>query len=179
MYARPRLATPIAILSLSLSAALLLAACGAGAAASPTPSAAPATAAAPSFTLVMKAPANKTYVQSPTPATSSCATPATGPWTFIYTAAAFDTTEFLTLDLNIRQGAATPAGSNDFRLSIGEFDFIDELAAKSGSHGSTGKVTVSVAGGTAHISVEGVAAQPGASTTLTPVTFDLTCPVGA
>ena len=159
----------------------LLAGCG-GAASTVAPTVAPkatAAVAAASFTLVMKAPANKSYVQSPSPATSSCVTPASGPWTFTYTASAFGTTDFLTLDLSIPQGAATAAGSNNFRLSINDLDFIDELGMKSGSHGSTGKVTVSLAGGTATVSVEGTAAEPGASTTLTPVAFQLSCPAPA
>lgn len=155
--------------------AVLATACSAGTTASPaTATPAPAASQAASFTLVL---GSKSYATSPTPASSSCLTPASGPWTFLYTAAAFGSTDFLTLDLTVYSGAATAAGSPGFRLSIGDFDYIDQLGKKSGAHGSTGAVTVAKDGATAHIKIEGIAAQPGSSTTLTPVTFDLTCPV--
>lgn len=172
MTARPRMVKPVvALLAL---AALLVSACGAGAASSPTASAgATPGAGAAAFTLTL---GSKAYATSPTPASSSCNVPASGPWTFLYTAAAFGSTDFLTLDLTLYDGAATAAGSPNFRLSIGDFDYIDQLGKKSGAHGSTGKVTVTKDEAVAHIQIEGIAAQPGASTTLTPVTFSLTCP---
>lgn len=155
-------------------AALLVSACGSGASSKPTtPAVASPASGAASFTLTL---GSKVFATSPTPASSSCSTPASGPWTFLYTAAAFGSTDFLTLDLTVYGGAGTAAGSPDFRLSIGDFDYIDQLGKKSGAHGSTGAVTVSKDGAVAHIKIEGTAAQPGASTTLTPVTFDLSCP---
>jgi hypothetical protein len=170
MTARLRTATPVIAL-----VALLVSACSAGTAASPT--AAPiatAAASAASFTLTL---GSKAYATSPTPASSSCKTPATGPWTFLYTAAAFGSTDFLTLDLTLYDGAATAAESPNFRLTIADFDYIDQLGKVSGSHGSTGAATVTKDGANAHIAITGVAAEPGARTTLTPVTFDLSCPV--
>ena len=156
-------------------ATVLVSACGAGGASSPTaPAGATAAAGAASFTLTL---GSKSYATSPTPASSTCSTPATGPWTFLYTAAAFGSTDFLTLDLTVYGGAATAAGSPDFRLSIGDFDYIDQLGKVSGAHGSTGSVTVAKDATGAHVKIQGMAAQPGASTTLTPVSFDLTCPV--
>jgi len=170
MTARSRSAIPALAL-----VALIVSACGVGAASSPA--AAPnatAAASAASFTLTL---GSKSYATSPTPATSSCKTGASGPWTFVYTAAAFGSTEFLTLDLTLFDGAGTAVASPNFRLTIGDFDYIDQLGKISGSHGSTGAATVTKDGTNAHIAITGIAAEPGAKTTLTPVTFDLSCPV--
>jgi hypothetical protein len=159
-----------ATLLIILATAALLAAGGAPRPPQPT---APAAA---TFRIVTGPPDNLVYVDSPTPASSDCRTPATGPWAFEYTALAFGSTPFLMLSVSIPLGAATPPDSHDFRISIGDSLFIDELGRLSGSHDSRGTVTITREANSTTIHIDGVAARPGSDTTLTSLTLDLTCP---
>jgi hypothetical protein len=180
MSAHRRLVAPAA---LALAMTVLGACSGAAATLSAPPSVAPiAAAATAAFTIALLDPEKKTFGASPTPAVASCRTPATGPWSFLYTATAFGTTPFLSVDLSIPDGELTRGGSSHFRLDVEPGDmptyFVDPDSIKSGSDGSTGMITVTRDAAGAHVTIAAKAVvktgSAGAGKYQT-LTMDLTC----
>lgn len=175
---------------LSLFAPLLLsllAACGAAATPAPTIAPSPSPGPKASFEIKIAAPLSLTWTSVPGAVTSYCSTPATGSWSFRYTAAAELDTPYLDIQLVLPSGLATVNGSGDFRVdfSPGESTGLpvfmaDPLGLLSGNHDTSGTISVSVAGAVARIVIDGVALGRGSTTNpsgLQAFTMDLTCPM--
>ena len=161
-----------------LSVAFLVAGCG-GAAATLTPpshTGAPTSASGvPEFTVELTGSVEKTLKSDPTAVSAACTTPATGPWTILYSGGS----PSIQLDLRVYQGAATPSGSKDFDLEIDAGDdgfFPMPLSGRAqGDHGATGTITVARA--ESQWSIE-VAGKPFNRDGTTPpsLALHLTCP---
>lgn len=168
----------VAIAATLVVVSAALGACTAPAAATLRPTATPAAASA-SFTIDVAAPISKTFASDPAAVVSTCSTPTSGPWTFLYTGPAAS----VSVDLTVYGGAAATAKSNDFQLTIefGESTGLPVLTTAPsgraiGAHGSSGTVTVGTTGAGATVDIDGIAfTRPG----LQPFTFHLVCPARA
>jgi hypothetical protein len=152
--------------------------CGGAAAtlAPPSPTPAPTSASGvPVFTVELTGSVEKTFKSDPTAVTAACTTPATGPWTILYSGGS----PSIQLDLRVYQGAATPAGSKDFDLEVDAGDggfFPMPLSGRAqGDHGATGTISVARAGSDWSIDVAGKPFNRD-GTTPPSLTLHLTCP---
>jgi hypothetical protein len=164
-----------------LPAILLVASLGVGCGtaatpAPPSPTPTPTSAGgAPEFTIELTGSVQKTLKSAPGAVTADCTTPATGPWTVLYLGGS----PFVSLDLRIYQGAATPPRSKDFDLDVdagenGHFP-MPLSGREQGDHGATGTITVARAGSEWSIDVAGKPFNRDGSTPPS-LALHLTCP---
>jgi hypothetical protein len=185
---RPRTPASLALTALAAVTAVL-AACGGATSVTPTPSPTPARVA--TFSISVAEPISAAWQSVASAVTDTCRTPATGPWSYRYTALAADGMPSLDIQLILPDGAATAAGSGRFRLDLSPGEstglpvwMVDPEDILSESHGTTGAITVTLEADGARIHLEGLALARGTDDPAVlppgggfqPLTVDVVCP---